>query len=217
MRVGSTRLWRALEGWSATAFFVAGGLLLASPAHIALELFVDVPLPSWLVALFILPGLLAALVGALGLYPRLVDRAPHVALAGGIAAGITAAILAVLFGWVLGGAVLAAVSGIAIGRPPDALFSAFAVTMTVGFVLFGVAALRAPGLERSLGLLLVSFAVPWLVVLAAAAVVGAPFPPWFVLAAYGPIPLIMLATGYVLRGGAVSTGRAADAVDVATG
>lgn len=208
MRAIRTRVWQAFGRWSATAFFVAGGLLLASPTHIALELFMDIPLPSWIVALFILPGLITTLVGLLGLYPRLVDRAPRLALAGGVMAGITGTILIVIFVWILGGALLSAVSGIAIGTPPGVLFSTFALTMTLGFVFFGVATLRSPGFAHSFGLLLLSFAVPWIVVLATTAVFGSMFPEWLTLVIYGPIPFMMLATGYTLRVESVSTGRA---------
>jgi len=210
------RVLQTLEPWSATAFFIAGGLLLASPTHIVLELFMNIPLPSWIVALFIIPGLMATLVGLLGLYPRLVDRAPRLALIGGVMAGITGTILAVIFGWILGGALLSAVSGIAIGTPPGVLFSTFALTMTLGFVFFGVATLRSPGLAHSFGLLLLSFAMPWVVVFAATAVFGSTFPEWLTLAIYGPIPFIMLATGYTLRVGGLSRRGADVSVGVET-
>ena len=210
------RFWQTFERWSATAFFVAGGLQLASPTHVVLELFMDIPLPSWIVALFILPGLMATLVGLLGLYPRLIDRAPRLALAGGVMAGITGTILMMIFGWILGGALLSVVSEIAIGTPPGVLFSTFTLTMTLGFVFFGVATLRSPGFARSFGLLLLSFAVPWVMVLAATAVFGSTFPEWLTLVIYGPIPFIMLATGYTLRVESVSTGRADISVGVKT-
>lgn len=211
-----TRLWRTLEGWTATAFFVAGGLLLASPAHVGLELFTDVSLPTWLVTLFVMPGLTTALFGLLGLYPRLADRAPRLALAGGVTAGITGTILALLFGWILGGTLVSAVPGIVIGTPPGVLFTTVALTMTLGFLLFGFATLRSPDLAPSFGLLLLLFAVPWLVVLVATAVFGSAFPDWLTLAIYGPIPFIMLATGYTLRVGAIPTGREDASVDVTT-
>ena len=204
-----------LEQWSSTAFFLGGGLLLASPAHIVLELFMDIPLPSWLVALFILPGLMATLVGLLGLYPLLVDRAPILALAGGVVAGITGTILAVIFGWIIGGAFLSAVLGVVVGTPPAVLFMLLALTMTLGFVLFGVATLRSSSLTRSFGLLLLSFAAPWFVVLATTLVYGSSFPDWLTLAIYGPIPFIMMATAYTLRMKSVATGREDVSADTA--
>ena len=204
-----------LEQWSSTAFFLGGGLLLASPAHIVLELFMDIPLPSWLVALFILPGLMATLVGLLGLYPLLVDRAPILALAGGVVAGITGTILAVIFGWIIGDAFLSAVFGVVVGTPPAVLFMLLALTMTLGFVLFGVATLRSSSLTRSFGLLLLSFAAPWFVVLATTLVYGSSFPDWLTLAIYGPIPFIMLATAYTLRMKSVATGREDVSADMA--
>ena len=215
MPYGNT-VWATLERWRPTAFFLAGTLLLASPVHIVLEVFMDIPLPSWLVGLFILPGLMATLVGLLGLYPLLVNRAPILALVGGVVAGITGTILTVMFGWLLGGALLSAVSGIVVGRPPAVLFMLLAPTMTLGFVLYGIATLRSPNLPRSFGVLLLSFAAPWFVVLAATLVYGSSFPGWLTLAIYGPIPFIMLATGYTLQTEPVPTGREDVSADLAT-
>lgn len=209
-------LWATLAERSSGAFFLAGWLLLASPAHVALELFLEIPLPTWLVAAFILPGLMATLVGLLGLYPLVVDDAPLLSVAGGVVTAVTATTLAVLFSWVLGGALLAAVSGVAVGTPPGVLFMVLTLTMTLGFVLFGLATLRSPRLTRSLGLLLCSFAAPWAVALAATGVYGSSFPDWLTLAIYGPIPIIMLATGYTRSMNSVATARTDVPADVST-
>lgn len=212
MRVGS-----ALERRSAEAFLLAGVLLLASPAHVGLELFINVPLPSWMVASVILPGLIATLVGLVGLYPRIADRAPRMASVGGLFTGLAGTTLVVLLGWILGGSVLTAASGIAIGSPPDVAFLVLAVTMTLAFVSFGTASLRVAVPSRPVGALLLSFALPWIGSLAATAVYGSAFPRWLTLAIYGPIPVVMLATGYGLRIESVPTARESFTVDTTPG
>lgn len=213
----STRLWRALESRSADAFLVAGVLLLASPTHVGLELFAEVHLPPWLVALFVLPGLLATLVGLAGRYPETADRAPRVALAGGVATALTGLTLVVLLGWILGASLLNAVVGAAVDLPPDAAFVVLPVLLTLAFVLFGAASLRSAALPRRVGFLLLSFALPWVVSLAGTAVYGSSFPPWLTIAIYGPVPFVMLATGYTLRTATGAVGREDTAVDPTPG
>lgn len=217
MHIAPTRAWRAFERWSTEAFLLAGVLLLASPAHIGLELFMNVPLPSWMVASFILPGLTATLVGLVGLYPRIADRAPRMASVGGLFTALAGTTLVVLFGWILGDNVLTEASGMAIGSPPDAAFLVLAVTMTLAFVSFGTASLRVAVPSRPVGALLLSFALPWFVSLAATPVYGSAFPRWLTLAIYGPIPAVMLATGYTLRIESMSAAREDSAIDTTPG
>lgn len=188
-----------LERWNADAFLVAGVLLLASPTHIVLESFLNIPLPTWIVASVILPGLIATLVGLVGLYPRIADRAPRMAAIGGLFTALAGTTLTVLLGWILGNSVLTAAWGMTIGSPPDIAFLSLVVTMTLAFVLFGTASLRVAVPSRRVGTLLLSFALPWIVILVAQSVYGSAFPRWLTLAIYGPIPVVMLATGYTLR------------------
>lgn len=217
MRTVPTRAWGALERWSAEAFLLAGVLLLASPAHVGLELFMNVPLPSWLVASVVVPGLIATLVGLVGLYPRIADRAPRMASLGGLFTTLAGTILVVLLGWILGNSVLTAASEMAIGAPPDVAFLGLAVTMTLAFVLFGTASLRVAVPSRLVGALLLSFALPWTVIIAAKPVYGSTFPGWLTLAIYGPIPVVMLATGYTLRIESAPPARENASVDTTPG
>lgn len=191
--------------------------MIASPAHVVLELFVGIPLPSWLVVLFVVPGLLASLVGVVGLYPSVSDRAPRLALAGVASATVAGTMLVVLLGWTLGATLLPPVSGLVVGPPPGVVFVSLPVTMTLGSVLFGVASLRSGVPSRTVGGLLLAFATPWIVVLAATPVYGAAFPRWLTLAVYGPLPVVMLATGYAIRAGSVPTEREDATTDVVTG
>lgn len=217
MTTTSTKVGSSLEDWSAEAFLVGGGLLLASPIHVGLELFLGVPVPSWLVALFVIPGLIASLVGLTGLYPRIADHSPRAALAGGASTVIATTTLVVLLGWTLGRSILSALTGIDVGTPPDTAFVMLAITITLAFILFGITSLRFAIPSRPVGLLLLSFTLPWMVILAATSVYGAAFPNWLVLAIYGPIPWMMLATGYTLRIESAPAGRDDVSVDMVTG
>lgn len=205
-----------LERRSAGAFFLGGGLLLASPTHVVLERFLDVPLPSWVVVLFVVPGLIVSLLGLLGLYPRLAESTPRLALAGGAMAGVGVLIPLSIATWMLGGTLLTAVAGQAVSQPPAILFQVMAVAMALGFGCFGVATLRTPVPPRKLGYLLLSYAVPWVVVLGSTAVYGSALPGWLVLTIYGPLPFLMLTTGYTLHAHTVQTRRAETGVDVVT-
>lgn len=212
-----TRVLRTLERWSAEAFLLAGVLLLASPAHIVLELFVNIPLPSWLVASFIMPGLIATLVGLGGLYPQIAERASWMATLGGLFTTLAGATIVVLLGWILADSVLTTASGMAPGSPPDTAFPILAVSMMLAFVLFGTASLRVTVPSRLVGALLLSFALPWIVSLVATTVYGHALPRWLTLAIYTPIPVVILATGYTLRTESLSVARENSAIDTTLG
>lgn len=214
MPIFDTSVWSALERRSGDAFLIAGVLLLASPTHIVLESFLNVPLPTWLVASVILPGLIATLIGLGGLYPQLSNRASWAAGIGGVFTTLAGVTLLVLFGWIIGDGVLTATTGTTVGSPPAFVFLSLPVTMTLAFLLFGIAGLRDAVPSRRVGALLLSFALPWLVVLAATPVYGSAFPRWLTLAIYGPIPVVMLATGYTLRMDSLSTVRGPSAAEI---
>lgn len=189
-----------LARWRARAFLVAGVLLLASPASKGLAFLADVSPPMWLVALLVFPGLLTALAGLLGMYPQLADETPLLALAGGVVAAITGSGLALLFGWVLASTVAPSLRGIAVSVPPGSVFLSLMVLIPAGFVLFGVGSLQATVHSRSIGILLLGFAAPWVVILTVTPVYGADLPAWLAIAVYGVMPVVLLATGYSLRG-----------------
>jgi hypothetical protein len=211
------RVWPPLENRSSEAFLVAGTLLLASPAHLGIELVGAFSLTSWVVALFVFPGLFAALVGVSGLYPQLADQSPRLALTAGVITTSTGAMLVGLLGWILGASLLNAVSTLSLGMPPDIAFVTLSVSMTLSFLSFGIASLRSAAPSRAVGLLLLSFATPWILAVAATLVYGSTFPEWLLLLIYGPVPLIMLATGYTLRTPSTLTAEDDTAVDVTTG
>jgi hypothetical protein len=193
-----------MERWRATAFVIAGLLLFASPATKALALFVDASLPTWLVVILVFPGLLASMVGLLGLYPTLARQVPRLSLAGGVVAAMAASATAVTFGWMLAASVPVSIPGGVVTPPPGLVVLSLMVSIALGFALFGVASLRTTAISRSIGLLLLGFAVPWVVILAVTPVYGSDLPGWLALVLYGVIPPVLLATGHVLRDGSVS-------------
>lgn len=213
----NARAWPVLNHWRAEAFLAAGVLLLASPTHIALELFIGVPVPAWLIALFVFPGLIATLVGLFGLYPLLADRAPRLTTVAGVSTAMAGLILSVLLGWIVGGSLLTAVSGMAVRMPPAIAFQSLSITLSLAFLLFGIAILWYAIPSRGVGILLVSFSLPWVSSLVATSIYGSAFPDWLAIVIYGPIPFLMLATGYLLRMELPPTGREAYSVDLSTG
>ncbi|MFC7007381.1 hypothetical protein [Halalkalicoccus salilacus] len=96
--------WGSLERRSATAFLVAGALLVVFAVLLGVEAFMGRSAPE---DLFGPAGFLVAMVGLLGLYPTLVDQTPKLAR---VAAGF-AAVAAV--GWfVITGLSITEVAGI---------------------------------------------------------------------------------------------------------
>ena len=190
---------RWLERWRPRAFLIAGGLLIASPATKAVAVFTDGSLPVWLVVLLVFPGLLVALAGTLGMYPQLADETPRLAFVGVTVTAVAGGAVALLFTWILVSSVIPASGGVVDTAPPGLVFLSVMSLTAMGFVLSGVASLRSASLSRSTGLLLLSFAVPWIVILAVTPVYGSDLPGWVALAVYGPMPIVLLATGFRLR------------------
>jgi len=194
---GST--WESLNQRSPAAFLISGGLLLASPVTKGFTLVADVSPPGWLVALFVFPALVTALAGVLGLYPKLVKQTPRLALAGSVIAVVAASGLSLLFGWILASHLVPSLAELTGTAPPGWVFLSMMVLIPTGFALFGVASLRATIHSRSIGLLLLGFAVPWVVILAVTPVYGSALPGWLAFAVYSPMPITLLAMGYSLR------------------
>lgn len=163
-------------------------------------MFTGESLPVWLVVLLVFPGLLVAHVGVLGLYPELSDETPRLAFAGGTVAAVTVGAVTVLFGWLLVSRVGPFPGGVVAPSPPGFVFLSVMSLLAVVFAMFGLATLRSAGRSTVTGLLVLGFAVPWVVILAVTPVYGADLPGWLALAVYGPMPVVLLALGVSLRG-----------------
>lgn len=155
--------------------------------------------------LFAVPGLLATLGGLLGLYPRLADRSPRLARAGGIATVVAGGGLLVTVAWSVGGDVLsAAMQGDVPASPPEIVFVSLIAALALAAALFGVAGLRAGGPWRRVGRFLLGYAATY-VALVAAGIALTAVPNWLYFAIYGGQPVALLVTGSALRRGLTPT------------
>lgn len=208
----TSRLWPS-EPSPERAFTLAGGLLLMSPTHVVLEAFVGVPLPSWLVAVFVLPGLLAGLAGLASLYPDIQTARPGLARAGRFAAAATGALIIGLLAVVLLRTLLDALAGTTLGLPLGVAFSLLPIGLALVFGSFGLAARASETTSRTTSLLLLGLALPWLGVLVATPLVGDAFPGWLTLALFGPLPFLLLKLATSVRRSTLKTTRADGVTD----
>lgn len=164
----------ALSNWSSTLFTLAGILFLLGTAFFWLEDFVGptgfrtggwnqfgafstsylgIDDPEWLHGLVLMIELIPALLGLLGLYPRLSERAPRAATASAWVATLALAAVVVNLAWSV--TVGLSVAG---SMPPDSVGLLTLVLILLGFVLFGLTSLRTDVHEPTNGVLLVGYA-----------------------------------------------------------
>lgn len=201
-----------LERWSATAFLLAGVLFIGFAARNGIIAFGDGFSESMRFALyvaFIVPAELAAYVGLLGLYPRLSEHASRLTGAGAVFVGVAGAAI-IGFGGGAGAALLA------VGplEPPavaQLLLPVAVIATILGFLLFGVASLRAGVPSRTAGGLLLIPPATYLLMMTS--MVAGVAPDWsaFVLASIQAVAHV--AIGVVLRNGGVAADRTAPASD----
>lgn len=199
------RPWQTLESWSPTAFLVAGTLLAVFVVLSSASAWTDVLGQGALVGAAVvgsgISGLVVAVVGTLGLYPRLRATAPWLSRAGlGALAGALTGILVV-------------VGTLAVVGPPEypgdvpafvpPVFILSGLLIMVGIATFAAASIRTSTPSRRVGVLLV---VPVVVLLwhyAVLAAVGSQH--IFEAIDYTIISTAFLAVGYLLRTESVST------------
>ncbi len=191
----------ALETRSAAAFIAAGVFLFGDTALQALERFAAVSTPGVLRGVLMLSGLLAALVGLLGFYPRLVDESRKLARVGVVVTAVACGTFAVVWVWWIVGNVLTAVP-----EPSPAINMLAVVTMVLGFLLFGVASLRTDIPSRSIGGLLLAI-VGVFVGMVVVLIGRIDLPTWSIVAVLGVLSVIMLTIGYLLRTSSPQTER----------
>lgn len=200
--VGSRVYWDSLARWSATTFIAAAGLLLVTTVLFALEAFTALSPEGTVTGITSITGLTLSYVGLLGLYPRLADRTPRLALASVALVGLPAIALVVLLTWGVSGHALSVVP-----LPPDVIPAFGRVFVTVfllfgmGITLFGVASLRSPSVSHTVGLLLLVLAATWFVLLGASSVYGTAFPARLDFAIFGVMAVTLLAIGNRFRTG----------------
>lgn len=208
MAGSSTTPLETLERWSPTAFLVAGVLLVAFAASVGLEVFMGVSGPQAFVSI---PGFLAALIGLLGLYPKLAEQSPRLARASVVVVALALVGFFVNFTWVVA---LTAMNGIDAGTPPEPVILLTVLLTILGFILFGVTGLRANTLSRTGGLLLLAPPAVFAVMVAGA--IAGYTPGWSTFAIAAMQAVAHLAIGLVLRNADMPTDRAKPAADTTT-
>lgn len=203
----------SLKDWSATAFFVAGGLWALGAALNYYELFVNVTLPGVAFGVFFLSAFLFTLIGVLGFYHPLSDRSPRLARTGVFLIAVAGIIILVNFGWFA----VAPILNLA-GTPPNFLgaFTLFAIIL--GLLVFGVASVWTDTPSRPAGLLLLTIVAIVLFFLAAIAGLHrfAPETEWIDGVVTTLFSAFSLAIGYLLRNDSDSTDRAASSPESIT-
>lgn len=144
---GTKSHWDSLERWSPRLFLLAGAVLAVYGAVNGMNAFTEASVDPKAFEV----GYVAGFLGLLGLYPRFADRSPRLA-----SVGAGAAVLGLVAFSVFTVNRLAEFAGVASGDPPGWLaFTVMAATgFVVGFLSFGVAALRDGVHPRTVGLVL---------------------------------------------------------------
>ena len=201
MAASITARSESLENWSAVAFVIAGAFLFGDTTLQALERFTAVSTPGVLRGVLMLSGILAAIVGLLGFYPRLADESPKLARVGVVVTAVACVTFAVIWVWWIVGNVLTGIP-----EPVPVVNMLAVVTMVLGFLLFGVASLRTDVPSRSVGVLLLAIVGVFVgMVIVLIGRIG--LPTWSIVAVLGVLSVIMLAIGYLLRANSPQTER----------
>lgn len=196
-----------LDGKSSRLFLVAGGLLIVFATLLTYEAFTNTAAPE---DIFGPPGFFLAMVGLLGLYPGLADRAPRLARASAVVAALSA------LGWF--GITVLAIGETAGVLPPLedvgmlglVVALAAGIPMILAYILFSAICLRTDVYSRTLGLLVLAPVVIFGVMIVGGLLWGG---------AVGAAVLSSgqaishLAIGYVLRSEAIPTERGESPVD----
>ena len=178
--------WESLVKWTATAFILAGLFRLVNMGiYQSGQLFESFSAPELALDVSILLAFELAFVGLLGLYPRLREKHPRLALVGVLLAVVSGVSLMIITPaeYILG------------GQEPPAYLIPFQIAYFLGiplsFLVFGGLSVRARSPPLSVGVLLILGGTSWLLFLTGSQTlidVGA-----YIFA------IIMMAIGYLLR------------------
>lgn len=192
--------WNSLENWRTAAFVIAGVLFLGNTIHEGIARYTTMlGEPTFLNFVVYVSALVISLVGLLGFYPQLAERVPRLArLSAGVVA-VAGGAMTVLLLWATATTVLNR------SMPPGILLFVLIGASVLGFVLFGVASIRARSPSRLIGVLVLTFVASWTLGLGLAGVFyGGDPPDWIPVALNGASAVILLSIGYNLRTGATA-------------
>lgn len=148
--------WESLEQRSGTIFLVAGVLLLVTAVGLGIEVVTGMSLQGPIIGIPQFLGLLVGYIGLLAVYSLLRGPAPRLALAGVILvlAPVVTIVLVLVHAVVVG------------GEPPfaDTIFMVIGVGFALGIALFGLASLWTETPSRGVGVFLMIWAIPFLLI-----------------------------------------------------
>lgn len=206
-------LWKSLETWCPIVFLIAGISLSIHVVLVGLIGYAGVSISEGYHAMFGLAGLIGAIVGLLGFYPKLIDKSPRLARASVLAVGGAGILFSVILVWLLGSTLL-------VGGPQDTtpgwvgILAPLAIVLIAsGFVSTSVASLRTGVPSRAVGLLLLVPVASWIVILVVSVVTNFTAPYALDFFANGAISLSWLAIGYTLQTGSATIERAGTSPD----
>lgn len=214
MSTSHRSLWKLLEQRSANTFLVAGMLLFGYAVSKVIYTFTNVTAIGAFDVAFGGLGLLATTLGLLGLYPRLRDGAPRLSLAGVVFTLVGAVGTSLVLGWLASATLTRAGYPAIPEEQPAWILAAFFIvfpTISLGFLLLGIAGLRTDALSQAVSrlLLVVGLALMGLIV----ANVILPSGQYIGVLVYVPASLALLTIGYLLRTESVRTDHVEQAAD----
>lgn len=183
----------SLAGRESALFSLAGIVFLATATNTGLIYLVDGYETTTLTPILLAVALLAAVLGLCSLYPALSGSTPR--LAGvSVAVAIPASIdVFVLTVWGIANAA-------GLGPEPSPVVATTPLLMIVGFVLFGVATVRADAYAPLVGLLLLAEGIALVALIAIPVLLfEGEAPMWGAALIEGVQGVILLCTGYFLR------------------
>lgn len=206
------RTWDGLETAAPAVFLLAGGA-----AAIAVILTVLDSLSGGASQGGLLPfvegiagfgGLVLSFVALVGLYPRLVDRAPRLARVGLALLVIPVLLFVVDVAWLGLSGMLGLLSLTAFLPSTAVLIGTAFLLFAFGCASFGIVPFISPVLTRRLGGLLLVVAGTWYVLVVGSSVYGFPLPMWLDVGYTGVQAVALLSIGYLLRVDPGPTGAA---------
>lgn len=204
----SSGLLEPIEGQSGTLFLIAGGLLLVFAANTGARVFAGMGL-STVHSFFGPAGFFVGLLGLVGLYPGLAGR-------GSVLARVTVLVAVVpLVGWFVIaafglGSTLGLLPAVSVVLPGVTVIVVFLTTM-LSYLLVGATTLNDGAYSRTVGLVLLVPAVPFLTLMLA--VQALPPVEWAEFVIDSGHALAHLAVGIILRSGRTPANRPASAPD----
>ena len=195
--------WERLAEWDGIVFLIAGGMLFVATANDALGAYTSlttqagIPLAMEAVAGF--GGLVLAIVGLVGLYPRLADQSPRLARIGAGLVALPAVVFAVLITCAIPAGTLGIPSPATVIPELDTIVIAGFLMAAVGAIVFGIAALRERTLSHVLGGSLLLLGVAWFLLFGATFLNGFPIAHRVVLATGVLQTPALFGTGYALH------------------